>query len=211
MVKSIAIYVEGGGSTPQTLDPFRRGMSAFLAPVVEIVRKKRIKWRVIPCGGRSQAYEAFADALRREPDVFNVLLVDGEDQVEIDSSPWTHLKNRQGDGWDRPAGCDDERCQLMVVCMEAWFLADPEALRGHFGGNFNQAALPQPDISETRTKDAIEQALAQATRPTPAKEYKKIRDGAKILEKLNQASVRRHCQWCERLFQAMGRALGAEI
>ena len=45
MVKDIAIYIEGGGDTAETIDPFRRGMSAFLQSVVKLVRDRRIRWR----------------------------------------------------------------------------------------------------------------------------------------------------------------------
>ncbi len=208
MVKDIAIYIEGGGDTAQTLDPFRRGMSAFLNSVVKLVRERRIRWRLIPCGGRKQAYDAFIDALNNEPGVFNVLMVDSEDPVAITVSPWEHLKNRVGDKWEKPAGADDTRCQMMVACMEAWFLADPAGLKRHYGGKFNEKALPPASQAETRTKDAINDALKKATRPTPAKEYQKIRDGAKLLEKVDPTKVREHCKWCDRLFQALGKAIG---
>ena len=211
MVKSIAIYIEGGGPTSATRDPFRRGMSAFLRPVVTELRKRRIRWRPIICGGRQEAYDKFSDAMVKEPEVLNILLVDSEDPVAVNVSPWTHLLNRPGDGWAKPAGTDDSRCQMMVVCMEAWFLADPAGLREHFGGNFNAGALPPADQAETRTKDDIDGALKKATRPTPAKEYKKIRDGAKLLAKVDPAVVRKHCKWCDRLFKMFGEAIGADI
>jgi len=209
VTKSIAIYIEGGGDTAQTLTPFRRGMSAFLKPVVDVVRQKRIQWRVIPCGGRKQAYDAFVDALGKEPEVFNILLVDSEVPVEITVPPWDHLKQREGDRWDKPAGADDARCQMMVACMEAWFLADPAGLKKHYGGNFNERALPPANQAETRTKSDISDVLKKATSPTPAREYQKIRDGAKLLEKVNPAEVRKHCKWCERLFQTLDAAIGA--
>jgi len=211
VVKDIAIYVEGGGDTAQTLDPFRRGMSAFLKPVVAVVRERRIRWRVVPCGGRQAAYDAFVDALANEPEVFNVLLVDSEEPVAITVAPWGHLKSREGDKWDKPAGADDKRCQMMVACMEAWFLADPAGLKKHYGGNFNEEALPPANQAETRTKDSINDALRKATRPTPAKEYQKIRDGAKLLEKVDPAEVRNHYKWCDRLFQALGKAIGVNL
>ncbi len=208
MVKSLAIYVEGGGDTAQTLDPFRRGMTTFLKPVVEVVRQKRMKWRVIPCGGRKQAYDAFCDALLKEPDVFNVLLVDSEDPVVSTVSPWEHLRNRVGDQWCKPADKNDASCQMMVVCMEAWFLADPDGLKQHFGGNFDSAKLPAANQAESRTKAQITNALKQATRNTTAKEYQKIRDGAKLLEKIDPAKVRAHCKWCDRLFKTLWDAVG---
>jgi hypothetical protein len=211
MVRDIAIYVEGGGDTAQTLDPFRRGMSAFLKPVVDAVRKRRIRWRIIPCGGRKQAYDAFVDALAEEPEVFNVLLVDSEDPVAITVPPWNHLKSREEDKWEQPAGADDERCQMMVACMDAWFLADPAGLKRHFGGNFDGRKLPPANQAESRTKSNISDALKRATSLTPAREYRKIRDGAKLLEEVDPAEVRAHCEWCERLFQTLGKAIGARV
>jgi hypothetical protein len=211
MVKSIAIYIEGGGDTPQTLVPFRTGMSAFLKPVVDVVRSKHIRWQVIPCGGRKEAYDAFVDALAKEPEVFNVLLVDSEDPIAITVSPWGHVRNREGDKWARPAAADDARCQMMVACMEAWFLADPDGLRRHFRTHFDATALPPVEQVESRTKDEIASALKRATRRTAAEEYQKIRDGAKLLAKVDPAEVRRNCKWCERLFQALGHAVGARV
>lgn len=211
MVKSIAIYVEGGGDTAQTLEPFRRGMSVFLKPIVDQVRAQRIRWRIVPCGGRKQAYDAFCDALLTESEVLNILLVDSEEPISLMDTPWEHLRDRVGDCWATPPGSHNSQCQMMVACMEAWFLADPEGLVRHFGGNFDQSRLPAPHLAETRTKDDIANVLKQATRNTKAREYKKIRDGAKLLGKISTANVRRHCRWCDRLFKSLGEEIGAEI
>ncbi len=211
MVKSIAVYIEGGGPTSVTRDPFRRGLSAFLGAVVTEIRRRRIQWRPIVCGGRQEAYDKFCDALLKEPQVFNVLLVDSEEPVMITVSPWEHLKNRVGDNWDKPARANGEQCQMMVACMEAWFLADPAGLKKHFGGNFDAGKLPPANQAETRTKSDIDDALMKATSSTPAKEYQKIRDGAKLLERVDPAEVRKHCKWCDRLFRALGNAIGASL
>jgi len=211
VVNRIAVYVEGGGPTSATRRPFRDGMCTFLGSVLCEVRRRRIGWQVIPCGGRKQAYDAFVDALEKEPEVFNVLLVDSEDPIAITVPPWKHLAERPGDGWSEPAGTDEARCQMMVACMEAWFLADPVGLKKHFGGNFDIGKLPPANQAETRTKSDIDDALTKATRPTPAKEYQKIRDGAKLLEQVDPAEVRKHCKWCERLFHTLGGAIGVSV
>ena len=211
MISRIAIYVEGGGDTAPTLEPFRRGMSAFLKPVADEARKRQIKWDVIPCGSRKAAFDAFVDAMENEPEIYNILLVDSEEPISITTSPWTHLQNRPGDGWKKPLAVDDSRCQLMVVCMEAWFLADRAGLKKHFGGKFDERKLPPENLAESRKKDAIEAALRKATRNTPAAEYRKIRDGAKLLSKVNPATVRKHCQWCNRLLTALEAAIGNTV
>jgi hypothetical protein len=210
MVTSIAIYMEGGGPTSATREPFRRGISTFLAPVVTEARKRRMRWRAIICGGRKEAYDKFCDALAKEPHVFNILLVDSEAPVVIGLSPWTHLRKRPGDGWQQPAGADDSRCQMMVACMEAWFLADRAAMNKHFGSHFDIRKLPALGQAETRTKKQIENALKQATRKTVAKEYRKIRDGAKLLASVDPTEVRKHCKWCDRLFASLEQAVGSD-
>ena len=211
MVRNVAIYVEGGGQTSATKDPLRRGLAQFLKPVVDVVREKRIRWRLVVCGGRQQAYEAFVDAVENEPDVYNMLLVDSEEPIPISTGPWTHLRNRRGDAWQQPPGADDARCHLMVACMEAWFLADPAGLKRHFGSQLNESKLPRCDEAESRGKDAIYIALNSAVAAAPAREYQKIRDGAKLLETIDPGVVRMHCKWCNRLFNTLGTAIGATV
>ena len=148
------------------------------------------------------------DAVENEPDVHNILLVDSEEPISITTSPWAHLKKRPGDAWENPSGVDDSHCHLMVVCMEAWFLADHAGLKKHFGGNFDVRKLPPENLAESRTKDAICTALSQATRNTPAAEYRKIRDGVKLLSTVHPETVRKHCQWCDRLFTTLETFIG---
>ena len=211
MVTSIAVYVEGGGPTSATKDPFRRGFSTFLAPLVQQMKKRSIRWRLVVCGGRQEAYDKFRDALRTEPGVLNLLLVDSEEPVAITVGPWNHLKVRVGDFWKKPSGAKDMHCQMMVACMEGWFLADPDALKKHFGGNFDVTKLPPANQAETRTKSIIADALRQATVSTKAKKYEKIRDGARLLEKVDPTVVRRHCKWCDRLFVTVATAMETTV
>lgn len=203
MIKSIAMYIEGGGDIAKTNIPFRKGMLEFLKPVANLARKKSIRWDITVCGGRREAYDAFVNAIKKYPERCNLLLVDSEEAVSDETAPWVHLLNRKGDGWKRPEGASDEQCQLMVISMEAWFLADPDNLVKHFGSHFDASKLPPADRAEITSKDAINEALKKATKNTAAKEYRKIRDGAKLLEKIDPNVVRKHCKWCERLFSTL--------
>jgi len=210
---NISIYFEGGGKgDASSMSAMRQGMSRFLLSGIGEVRGKA-RWKVIPCAGRTQTYNAFINALETDAATINILLVDSEDPVKFtnDPRPWEHLTKRIGDQWKQPRGVDHDRCQLMVACMEAWFLADPAGLKKHYGGNLDTAKLPAANLAESRTRADINDALQKATKNTKAKEYQKIRDGAKLLEKVNSAEVRKHCKWCERLFMDLGKAIGAKI
>lgn len=81
MVNEIRIYAEGGGDKADTKARIREGLSVFLDPIRHAAREKRIRWRVIACGGRGQAYDAFVSAVRQHPDAHNILLVDSEGAV----------------------------------------------------------------------------------------------------------------------------------
>ncbi len=133
MVKEIRIYAEGGGNDAQTKTLLREGFNNFLKGLVAIARAKRIRWHIIACGSRNQAYSDFVTALQTHPDAFNVLLVDSEEPVS--KSPWLHLQER--DNWNAEQ-IGHEHCHLMVQTMEAWLIADLSALKRFYGQGFNE-------------------------------------------------------------------------
>jgi hypothetical protein len=98
----IAIYFEGGGNSAETKAILRQGMSAFLKPLVDMARQKRCRWSVTSCGGRDQALDAFVDALEKEPDAFNVLLVElvecGDGLTTRASQATRRVESRHGGG-----------------------------------------------------------------------------------------------------------------
>ena len=114
----------------------------------------------VVCGGRNNAYDMFKIALRSaDVNEFPMLLVDSEEPVT--TAPWDHLKSR--DGWDRPAGAEDDQAQMMVTCMETWIMADHEALRKVFGAHLREGALlPQIDLEKRSRQDLLD-ALKNAT------------------------------------------------
>ena len=202
MVSEIRLYVEGGGDGKDTKARMRQGFHAFLQKVVELARSKRIKWQIIACGPRTKAFSALETALATHPEAYNILLVDAEGPVH--TLPWQHLQNR--DGWS-VSDIDDEHCHLMVQTMEAWFIADRDALARFYGPGFGEGALPKQSNVEQIDKSTLASTLQAATRHTSKGEYHKIRHGCTLLAQLESAKVRRAAPHCERLFTTLERLL----
>lgn len=196
MVKAIRIYIEGD---PQ----LRQGFRTFLKPLYEVARSQNIK--IEPpklCGGRDAAYKAFKAALITHPDAFIVLVVDSEGA--LDKTPWEYLKNR--DGWDS-MGTDDTHCYLMVHTMEAWFIADIDALRDYYGQGFQESAIPKHPNVEEIDKDRLTSALKAATRNTLKKEYHKTRHASELLARLKVEKVRQASPNCDRIFTTLAQIM----
>ena len=144
--------------------------------------------RVIACGSREEAFDKFRSALSAASDNdFVVLLVDSEGPVAEGAGPWLHLKNR--DNWDKPAGAMDENAHLMVQCMEAWFLADRDALASYFGKGFKEGSLPPQVEVESVSKSDIEAGLKMATRDCKKRRYDKGSHSFGILAELDPDKV----------------------
>jgi len=194
----IRIYVEGGGDSTDSKAQIRRGFGNFLEELRSQARERGIRWSIIACGSRQNAYEDFNSAQRTHPEAFNVLLVDSEGPVT--SPPWQHLATR--DNWETD-GRLDVQCQLMVQVMEAWFIADIDNLRKFYGNEFNVNSLPKRREVEQIDKEILFSSLLAATRHTQKGEYQKIRHGAKLLGLINPVVVREVAPHCNRLFQTL--------
>jgi hypothetical protein len=123
---TVKIYVEGGGDHNKALHTqCREGFSKFFQRAGLEGRMPR----VVACGGRQQAYNAFRTAhANAVADSLPILLVDCEAPV-IGNDPWEHVRLRPGDGWSRPSGATEDQLHLMVQTMEAWFYADRDELQ----------------------------------------------------------------------------------
>ena len=194
----IAFYVEGGGDTTQQKAELRVGFDGLLASAKSKATAKRLRWTLRCVGGRRATYEALTNAMRTNPDAINVLLVDSEDPVAPDTGDpardaaarVAHL--RQRDGWDLSA-TRAERVHLMVRCMEAWIVADPDALAAYYGQGFAPNALPARPNLEEEPKPDVKDKLARATRHTQKGEYRKIRHASQLLQRINPARVAQRC------------------
>ena len=194
MVKplSVQVYVEGGGPNRggDLAHECRKGFSSLF----EKATGRRIG--ITACGGRNQTYDAFATAVRQRKYDLAILLVDSEETVSA-KDPWTHLqlRDKKWEPLDAPA-------HLMVVCTEAWLLADHEALRAHFGNAFDAERIPKwPKLWEVN-KGTLYDALKAATKDRDVKKggpYDKGRDSFKILAGVDPKKVEA-CPYAKSLF-----------
>jgi Domain of unknown function (DUF4276) len=204
-VTEIRLYIEGGGDGRNTKSLLRKGFHAFFKELVDLARNREIGWNIVVCGSRNNAFRDFQNALKAHPNAFNILLVDSESPVR--KSSWKHLQER--DNWDSSA--DDDSCHLMVQTMEAWFLADIEALKKFYGHSFNENLISQNQNVEEIDKSSLETYLKKISRNTSKGEYQKIQHASKLLELINATKVRIASPHCDRLFTTVIRIIESSI
>ena len=177
----------------------RKGMDAFLQSAKAAARRKSLKWQLVACGPRNEAYRRFSEAASRGKGDLLFLLVDSED--ELSTSPRLHLAAR--DGWDRLEAASEDRIQLMVRAMETWLIADLETLRSYYGRHFHGSTLPRRQDLEAVPKEDVSSALARATRKTQKGEYHKIRHASDLLALVDPEKAKERCRHCRRLFDTL--------
>ena len=203
-MSGVAIYMEGGGDSRDAKAALRRGMDALLQPLKEAAKAKDLRWRLVPCGGRHEAFRRFRDAVNHGDSTIAVLLVDAEGPVN--RAPRLHLQSR--DGWDMDFAGEDT-IHLMVQVMETWIVADPDALSTYYGQNFNGNVLPKAANLEQVSKADVARTLNRATERTTKRCYHKIRHASNLLKRIDVERVKKRCPHCARLFNTLGPIIDA--
>lgn len=211
MVKRIKndvfVYAEGGGSGAHSAalqTEFRQAFAAFLAKTdLGTTRRPRI----VPCGGREQAFDSFCTAIRQGQNA--LLLVDSEAPVHPQNEPpqspshqpWRHLATQAG--WTKPVQATDDDAHLMTECMESWFLADWNAIANFFGPGFNAGAKPF-SLPEKTSKLSVYAALQSATATCRTKlPYGKGAHSFKLLSLIDPAKVAQSSPWAKRFLDEL--------
>ncbi len=201
-MNGVTIYMEGGGKGPDTRGALRRGMDAFLSELKDAVRAKSWNWKLVCCGGREEAFQAFRKARENHDNAMIALLVDAEGPVS--GSPGEHLQKQDGWNFDKP---DEDIVCLMAQVMETWIVADPGTLGHYYGQGFKGSALPKSPDLEAVPKADIAKALERATRETRKGCYHKIRHASDLLARIDSSRTRQRCPCCGRLFAMIGEAV----
>jgi hypothetical protein len=205
-VTGIAIYIEGGGDSTSGKAQLRQGFDGLLAPQKNAARARRLRWKLVLCGGRAATFDAFRHAAETSGSEIVVLLVDAEESVVTPTPAGRarHLTTR--DGWSF-GSVSAEQVHLMTQCMEAWISADAESLAAFYGKDFHRRALPKRKMLDDEPKASLYAALEAATKATQKGSYGKIRHAGELLKRVNPAIVATRCQ----SFQDLTRWLDAAI
>lgn len=158
------LLVEGGGDNHALHKECREGFRKLL----EKAGFTGSLPRIVACGAREKAYDAFLTAhYQRRPGELVVMLVDSEIRRLSGLTKWQQLK--ESDGWARPEDAGEEDLFLMVQMMEVWLLADVAAWEAYFGKGLQSSHLPSRPNLEDAPKDAVMEGIHKATRNTKPK------------------------------------------
>ena len=111
---SAIIYLEGGGDSKELHTRCRESFRRLLERCG--YREQKRMPRLVACGGRDATFDDFCCAHANGRGQFVALWIDSEDALADLERTWAHLKAR--DGWEQPAGADDEQVLFMTTCME---------------------------------------------------------------------------------------------
>lgn len=206
----VKLYVEGGGDTNKLKTECREGFFKFL----QKAGLKKLP-RVVACGSRRDAFDAYCTALRNGETA--LLLLDSEAALSSDCAqgkpehwkPWRHLQDSEGPAWAMPKGGTDADCHLMVQCMESWLLADRDTLKNYFGQGFKENQLPAAGRSvEEIDKKQVLQSLKNATRDCKTKKaYDKGTHSFALLGLVSADAVVSASPWAQRLVDEVKRRI----
>ena len=216
MVRTVKLFVEGGGDSKPLRTECRTAFNSFL----QKAGLSGYMPRVVASGSRNAAYSDYCTAIKNGENA--VLLVDSESEIITQKdnansipanktiyNPWYHLTNRKtvtrelADHWEKPAGASDDDCHLMVQSMESWFLADIDALKTYYGNEFNEKSLLNRKDIESIPKKSVFAALNVATQNTQKGSYNKGKHSFDILSIIDSNKVCIQSPWAKRFVTLM--------
>ncbi len=201
MTEPLTVYVEGGGDRPDLRTRCRRAFAKFFQ------KAGCAGVRVVACGSGHQAYQCYREALGKggQP----LLLLDAEGPLprpgkDGPTPSWELLARlkKHSKKSRRPEHARDDDLHFMVQCMEAWFLADHDAIVQVFPGARPDKLPQRPQVEEVPKAHVLE-GLKEATRNVRKGPYRKGRLAFDVLERIDPDRARVRAPWLDRLLRRL--------
>lgn len=200
------VYVEGGPSGADSKEGTircREGFHKLLDRSGFMGRRPRL----VPLGGRGAVYDRFVTEHSAKVGSYVAMWIDSEEPMADIEATWNHLENvKTVDRWIRPPGADDDQILFMTTCMETWIVADRDALKGHYGNELQDSALPPLVGLELRSRHDVQKQLIHATRNC-SNAYSKGKRSFEILAKLTPDTLEEYLPSFVRVRRILGEKL----
>jgi hypothetical protein len=188
VVENIYIYYEGDGKLKEG---FRKFLEGFYhkGPKIQLI------------AGKGNAIADFMTGLKSNKNAVSVLLIDSEGP----NGPNALAQVKRHDHWESNIGSTvaNDQVHFMVQVIEAWFLADRQALQGYYGHNFRDGRLRRDSNVEQIPKDDVINGLREATRETQKGAYHKTLHAPDLLARIDPSKVCAAAPSCSRLFDSL--------
>ncbi len=198
-MKSITIYVEGGGATNRQQTELRQGFDALFHVQRARAIEQSVRLKLVCAGSRDEAFRGFKNAISKRREDITALLVDSEGEVplvgrtaDLDARIRVQHIRKRDKNWDM-RGVLADRIHLMVQSMEAWIVADADALEEYYGKEFRRNALSRRANLEEEPKAGLVNMLDKACKETTKGEYHKINHASAILKIIDPSKVALRC------------------
>lgn len=191
------IYVEGGGDDDSPLRAeLRQGFQKFFQKL------GFSHCNVRAGGGCAETWADFEMGLADlSEDEIAFLLVDS-DAHPGKQKGWEFLESRKRNKLSKPSLADEDSAYFMVVAMEAWLVADCDALQKFYGESFRRDKIANVSEVERFSKKQLKILLREATEPTLNGCYKK-RHAFRILSEVDPRKVADASPHAARFMQAL--------
>jgi hypothetical protein len=181
----IRIYFEGSKL-------LKSGFDSFFYELQAAARQAGVGFEVFAAKDGPRDY---GKAMRSHPSAWNILLKDSEQAMPTDPR---QICERHGIDSGLVGSVF-----WMVELMEAWFLADGDALAAYYGNGFQRTAIRDTADVERVPKAEVMERLKRATRNTTKGQYHKVRHAPYLLEKLDNQRVQDRSNQCRLLFSSV--------
>lgn len=212
----VKVYVEGGGDTVQGQARLRQAFGKFFEDYIRRNGQFGNRPSFDPSGSREQTVAAYKNGLRDRPSERSMVLIDSEAPKEATADNWEFLRELANSGnparfqWtNRPSGAREDDLHFMVQSMETWLLADPAAIKTHYGPRYHTthvANLSNRRIEELSPSQAVA-AIKNGARDCPNRDYRKTVDGPAVLETAEPEKVAHRCPHAKKFLEALTAAL----